>query len=258
MKRKLLIVIGVLMLAAIVGLTGCASGTGSPVSLSPSGLNVNVNSQQEGIVVNGEGKVTAVPDIATISIGVESQAATVSLAQSKASTAMTAVMDVLKKNGVAEKDIKTQYFNIQQQTRWDQNKQEPVVIGYQVINTVTAKIRELDKAGTIIDAAAAAGGDLTRVNSISFSIDDPTNFQNEARDKAIAAAKAKAEQMAKAAGVNLGKPTYISESSYIPGPIYRDTLKAEAAIEAPAAAPTPISPGEMEITVNVQVTYAIL
>ncbi|MFC1911048.1 SIMPL domain-containing protein [Chloroflexota bacterium] len=257
MKKKLLIGVAAIMLVAILAFTGCAAtGTGAPASSS--GVNVNLNNQQEGIWVNGEGKVTAIPDIATISVGVDSQAATVTEAQSKATTAMNNIMKVLKDNGVAEKDIKTQYFNIQQMTRWDQDRQQSVVIGYQVTNTVTAKIRQLDKAGTIIDAAAVAGGDLTRVNGISFSIDDPTALQNQARDKAMAAAKAKAEQLAKAAGVTLGKPSYVTESSYIPGPIYRDTyMKAEAAM-APAATPTPISAGEMEITVNVQVTYNIL
>jgi len=130
------------------------------------------------------------------------------------------------------------------------------VIGYRVTNMVTAKIREIDKAGPIIDAVAAAGGDFTRINNISFSVDDPTAYYEEARQKAVADARAKAEQLAELAGVNLGKPTYISEGAQ--APIYpRDLYYGEAGVPAPAP-PTPISPGEIELTLTVQVAYAIV
>jgi uncharacterized protein YggE len=99
---------------------------------------------------------------------------------------------------------------------------------------------------------AAAGGDLTRINSIAFSIDDPTPYSKQARDKAMADAKAKANQLASLGGVNLGKPTYISESVYYP--IYTSGAKADVA----PAPTTPISPGEMKITIDVQVVYALL
>ena len=123
-------------------------------------------------------------------------------------------------------------------------------------NTVTAKIRDIEKTGIVIDAVAVAGGDLTRINNIYFSIDDPTPYQEEARDKAMVDAKTRAEQLADLAGVKLGKPTYISENLYFPPPIYKDVQMREG---APAPAPTtPISPGEMEVTLSVQVAYAIL
>ena len=170
---------------------------------------------------------------------------------------MDRVMKALKDNGVADKDIQTQYFNIQKVTRWDKDLEREVVIGYRVTNMVTAKIRELDKTGTIIDAVAVAGGDLTRIDGIGFSVDDPSVYQEEARQKAMADAKAKAEQMAEVAGVKLGKPTYISESSYIPSPVMRQDVFKEAAAGAPMVE-TSISPGEMEISVNVQIVYAIL
>ena len=111
-------------------------------------------------------------------------------------------------------------------------------------------------AGSIIDIVVAAGEDLVRIDNISFSIDDPSVYQEEARQKAIADAKAKAENMARLSGVTLGRPTYISESAQIPPPIYRQDV-----FEGVAAAPavkTPISPGEMEISLTVQLTYAIL
>jgi len=153
------------------------------------------------------------------------------------------------------KDIQTQYFSIQKVTRWDNVTQEEVVIGYRVSNVVSAKIRDIDKAGEIIDAVAEAGGDFTRIDSIVFSVDDPSAYHEEAREKAIAEAKAKAKQLADLAGVTMGKPTYISESIQAPSPIYPRVMYEGAAIPAPAA--PPISPGETEISLTIQVIYAI-
>jgi uncharacterized protein YggE len=256
MNKKWLWVIGsVGLLVPIVALTACkVSIPEVPSAASP--IEVNVTNQQEGISVSGEGKVTVTPDVATVSLGIEAQAATVGEAQSEASSAMDRVVNALANNGVADKDIQTQYFNISQVTRWDANTQQQITIGYSVTNTVAAKIRELDKVGTIIDAVAAAGGDYTRVNNISFSIDDPTIYQKEARDEAMANAQSKAEQLANLSGVKLGPPTYISESSTIPVPIYQS-----ATTEAPAPTPaptTPITPGQLDVTVDVQVVYSIL
>jgi uncharacterized protein YggE len=241
MKKYWLAAIGLVLVLAAVGFSGCSTGE----------TKLNLNSQQEGIWVNGEGKVSAIPDIATLSLGVEAQAATVAEAQSQAAEAMNRVMTALTDNGVAKKDIQTQYFSIDQVTRWDDEKQQEVVVGYRVTNMVTAKIREIDKAGSIIDAVAAAGGDFTRINGISFSVDDPSAYYKDAREKAMADARAKAEQLAELSGVKLGKPTYISEGTIYP--VYQRSM-----YEAAAPAPTPISPGEMELTLSIQVVYAIL
>jgi len=120
-------------------------------------------------------------------------------------------MAVLDEQGIAEKDIKTQYFNIYPVRSW-QNDVETLV-GYRVSNIVTVKIREIDTTGSIIDAVAQAGGDYTRVNSISFTVDDPTEYYDEAREKAMENAGEKAKQLAKLAKIDLGNPTYISEGS---------------------------------------------
>lgn len=245
MKKYWLVAVSLVLLLAVVGFSGC---NGGPTTIG----TVDINSQQTGIWVSGEGKVTATPDIATLSLGIEAQAATVAEAQAQANTAMSAVMTALADNGVAEKDIQTQYFSIYQVTRWDDTTNEEIVIGYRVTNMVTAKIRDIEQAGPIIDAVAAAGGDYTRINNIGFSVDDPTPYYKEARQKAITDAKAKAEQLAELAGVNLGRPTYISEGSVSPPVIYRD-----AGMAIPAPASTPISPGEIELTLNIQVAYAI-
>lgn len=254
MKKILLMAAGLVLLMAVSTIYGCSSGSPAlPGTSSP--LNINVNSQQQGIWVNGQGKVSVTPDIATLRLGIESQETSVATAQSMAAEAMDKVMTALISQGVAEKDIQTQYFNIHRVTRWDNIKEQEIVTGYRVTNMVTAKIREIDKIGTIIDNVATAGGDLTRIDSIGFSVDDPSPYYDEARQKAIADAGNKAEQMATEAGVKLGKLTYISESSQqSPPPMYAGAM-FESAMAAPVA--TPISPGELEISLTVQLTYAI-
>jgi uncharacterized protein YggE len=247
MKKYWLVAVSLVLLLAVVGFSGCTPG-------STTIGTVDINSQQAGIWVSGTGEVAVTPDMATLSMGIEAQADTVAEAQSQAATAMNAVMAALADSGVDDKDIQTRYFSIDQVTRWDDFKDEQVVIGYRVTNMVTVKIRDIEQAGPIIDAVAAAGGDYTRINNIGFSVDDPTPYYEEARQKAVADAKAKAEQLASLAGVSLGQPTYISEGTVYTPVVYRDV--AEMAVPAPAPT-TPISPGEMELTLTVQVAYAI-
>ena len=253
MKKKWLWTLSFLLVIPVVILLGCSRSAPTTVGA----VNLNLTNQQSGIWVTGEGEATAVPDVATLRLGVEATQDTVEEAQAQAAEAMDGVMTALKDNGVAEKDIQTQYFSIHKVTRWDETKNQEIVIGYRVTNMVTAKIRDIDNAGSIIDAIVKAGGDLTRIDSISFSIDDPSAYFGEARGKAMADAEAKAEQLASLAGVRLGKPTYISESSYLPPPIYPRVAYEGVPMPAPAP-PPPISPGEMEITLTVQIAYAIL
>jgi uncharacterized protein len=251
MKTKVLLAGGLVVVLGLVGLAGCSAGSQTAGNQA---ITVNTVSQQSGIWVNGEGKITVTPDVASLNLGVSAQASTVSEATSQAAAAMNKIMDSLKANGVAEKDIQTQYFSIQPVTRWDDKNQQEIVIGYRVSNTVVAKIRALDKAGKIIDAVAEAGGDLTRINGINFLIDKPEKYYDQARELAMNNAKAKAEQMAKLGGVTLGKITFVTESSYVPVQNYPVMYKDSASGAAPS---TSITPGESDITLNVQVYYAI-
>ena len=249
----------VVITLAVVLVTAGLSGCGAPAAIirgEADSLQLNLNNQQEGIWVSGLGEVSAVPDIANLQLGIEAQGESVSIAQSRAVEAMDKVRTALKHNDIADKDIQTQYFSISDISRWDEKTQQEIVLGYRVTNTVTVKIRNIEETGSIIDEVALAGGDLTRINNIYFSIDDSTTYQKEARDKAMADAKNKAEQLASLAGVKLGKPTYISESFYLPSSYRYDMYKIED--EQAYAPSTIISAGEMDISLNVQVTYAIL
>jgi len=259
MKKGFLLVIGLVLVISLL-LIGCesqeSSGSTNGQGLSvPQNLSVSLtggSSQQTGIWVSGTGEVTATPDVAILTLGVQAQETTVKAAQSEAASAMAAVVNALKANGVADKDIQTQWYSISPVTKWDDKTNEQITTGYSVSNMVIVKIRDISKAGTIIDAVTEAGGDLTRINGINFTVDNPTAYYNQAREKAMQDAAAKAQQMASLAGVNLGKAIYISESGgYIPGPY---PLKDYA---AGASASTPISPGELNITISVSVGYSI-
>jgi len=237
-----------LMVVLVLGAVGCASG-GNQGSIS-------ITPQQNGIWVTGQGEAMAVPDIAELRLGVETRADTVAEAQTQASEAMDRVMQALQDNGVDEKDIQTWRFSIYPITRWIGERGEEQITGYRVTNLVLAKIREVDKADIIIDAVAEAGGDFIQIQGISFSVDDLSPYYEEARAKAVEEAKDKAAQLAELAGVTLGKPTYISEGTIQRPETFRN-LYAEAGSAAPAPE-TPISPGELKITLSIQIAYAIV
>ena len=246
--RILMIAAAMALLAPVLMLAGCSA-------VAPTATSITVASQQEGIWVSGQGEVQAVPDVAVLNLGVQAQALTVAEAQEQASQAMDAVMAALKSKGIAEKDIQTTGYSIWQQTRWDPNRQTEEVVGYQVSNNIQVKVRKVADAGTVLDAVVAAGGDLIRVQGIYFEVDDPSSYLDDAREKAVADAKARAEQLASLAGVKLGKPIYITESYHNPV-IYRgvEMAKADGGMPAPT---TPITPGETTITANVQIVYQI-
>lgn len=278
MKKGLMLLMACLMVAVtLVASLGCgakeeevAGPTGegnwwpsaSPEAASrdqsgasfPSYYPSSSNSQQAGIWVTGTGTVTVVPDLALLTLGVEAQASTVAEARAQAAGAMSAIMAALAANGVAEKDIKTQWYNIYPVRKWVDETREEVLIGYRVTNTVAAKIRDVDNAGVVIDAVVEAGGDLTRIQGISFTVEDPKPYYTEARQEAILDAIAKAQQMASVAGVGLGKPTYITES----GGYYPPPVPYPARAEAMADVTTPISAGETEVSLTVQMVFDIV
>jgi uncharacterized protein YggE len=241
--RKTWWVIPCLVVVLALGAVGCARG--GSVTVAPQ--------QQTGIWVTGQGEAMAVPDIAELRLGVEVQADTVAEAQAEASEAMGEVQQALKDNGVAEEDIQTQQFSISPVTRWISDRGEQEIVGYRVTNIVVAKIREIDKAGAIVDAVVEAGGNLTVIQDISFDIDDKTPYYEEARAKAVEDAENKAKQLADLAGVGLGKATFVSE-----GGGYSSIQTGYNYDLAAAKAATPISPGELEITVYVQAIYEIV
>jgi uncharacterized protein YggE len=260
MRKHWLILSGVMLAVILIGAGGCAYDKGaqfSPPSIAGyvGAPAITSTQQQVGLWVSGEGKSKATPDVVLLSLGIEAESKTVARAQQDAAQAMDAVMKALKANGVADKDIQTQRFSISPVTQWIEDQQRQIITGYRVTNIVIAKIRQIDKAGPVIDAVAESGGNLTRIDNIGFTIDDPTPNYSEARAKAIQDAMDKAKQMANSADIKLGKLIYMSENTPYVSPV---AMRNYAVMpEAAAPAPTPISPGELEIQVTVQMVYEI-
>lgn len=251
MKKHLLTAVLCLVLVATTFVVAGCDNDILPGNGNSSGI---IWSQQDtGIWVSGSGTVTVFPDVAILSLGVEVQAPTVAIAQAQAAVDMDRVINELKANGVAEEDIKTRQYNIYPVRRWIDDRE--VLIGYRVTNMITVKIRDIENTGVIIDDVVRAGGDSIRINSIGFTVDEPETYYDEARQKAMEDAKDKAAQLASLGDVTLGKPTYIGEGSFYIPVRYDNALKEAA--DAGAIPPTPISPGEMEISLTVQVVYAI-
>ena len=257
-RRSALMFLSLLAAAALVAAACTADDSDAPAAAPAApAQEITVGAQQTGIWVDGTGAVSAIPDVADLDFGVETRAETVAPARAEAAEAMEAVIASLRGNGVAERDIKTTYFSIQPVTVWQEGpsgEQTPKIVGYRVVNSATARIRDINAVGDIIDAAAAAGGDAVRINGISLAVDEPRPLEVDARRLALEDATAKAEQIASVMNVTLGGPVFISQQGGTPFAIQES---ASFARMAAADASTPISAGEQQITVRVQVVFAI-
>lgn len=203
------------------------------------------------IQVNGQGRVLVRPDKANINLAVETHAKTAKVAREQAAKAMTAVINAVKGLDIADKDIQTSYVSLSPEYA-DGNK----IVGYQLSNQMTVVVHDVDKAGTVIDTAVQAGGDATRVQGMSFAVENSTDALAQAREKAYEDAHTKAAQYAKLAGVGLGRAIHISEGSGVPSaPVFyageRAMMKSMAAVD------TPVQVGEQEVAVSVDVEFAI-
>ena len=217
-----------------------------------------------GIWVTGQANLEIPADIAQVSIGVESREVSVTDARQQAAAAMENVLAVITELGIADDDVVTSYFNIQPQTIWVEvsdslgRHSEPRITGYIVNNTVQVTVRDIDALGTVIDAAATAGGDLIRINSIRFTVDDSSVYGEQIRQMAATDALAKADLYARAMGVTLGPVLYLTElGSSVPMAKASPVLAEMAAMDA-GFARTPISAGDVNLSVMVQVVFAIV
>ncbi len=203
------------------------------------------------ISVQGVGTVFIKPDLAEVSLGVDISRTKLSEARSDAATAMNAVIAALHQLGIGDADIETSYLNIS--PTWDYSGNGQHVTGYQVDNILLVRVHDLDKLGDVVDNSINAGA--TTVNGITFELSDPTSAQSQARAAAVKDARARADELASAAGVTITGVSSINETSYtMPWPVYAD---ASSGVVAPAQPPTPVIPGNSQVTINVSVVYTI-
>jgi uncharacterized protein YggE len=202
------------------------------------------------VTVSGSGEMKVKPDMAVVTSGVTTEAATAKAALTKNNAAMAAVMKALKDAGIDEDDIQTSNFSVSPVYASPQpgHASSPQISSYQVSNQVTVRIRKLSGLGSTLDSLVQAGSN--QVNGISFDVADPSSVTNEARRKAIADARAKAELYAGAAGASVGSVMQISEVSMSPVMPVRYRM-AEVATDASV----PMAPGMNTLTANVTVTF---
>jgi len=203
------------------------------------------------ITVNGEGIATAAPDMAVLSIGVRTDAKTASAALRQNSTEMASTIKKLKDLGVAERDIQTSGLSINPRYDYSNNRQTPLLVGFTAANTLTVKLRDLDKAGMVIDQAVQSGANT--LGGIQFTFAEPKPLQIAARKDAVKSAQAKAELYAAAAGVRLGRVMTIQDG-YVSGPSPRPVM-ARMSMEQDAS--VPLQAGESSINATVTIVYAI-
>ena len=201
------------------------------------------------ISVTGEANISVAPDQARIDGGVTTEAKTAREASDANNAAMGKVLLALKGAGIEEKDYQTSRLSLQPQYATSSKSAErPGVVGFRASNRVTIKIRDVTKVASVIDVLVGAGAN--EIGGINFIVTQPSKHLDEAREKAIADARRKADIYAKAAGVTLGEPISISEEGAAV-PVFRSK------VAAPMAAGAPVAQGEETLSVSVSVSWAI-
>lgn len=209
------------------------------------------------ITLSGTGEVRLAPDMAVITSGVATQAATAGAALDENSAAMAKVIAALKAEGIADRDIQTSGFSVSPNYVYSDQRDAngynlpPQINGYQVSNGVTATVRDLSRLGAILDTSVTVGANT--VSGITFGVSDPTAALDEARRKAFADARRKAELYAELAGLKLGPVETLQEGGQ-PPVIEQPMLR----MAADAAMPVPIAQGELAFQVSVSVTWSLL
>jgi len=238
------------VLLSVVYLIG-ATRSGAPAVASTLGRAANASSTQSssgvaigtggsggpGISVAGRANVAGTPDTLRLDVSVVVTAPSVSEALASANRSAEAVQKSLLGNGVQKRDLAT----------------SGLLKGYQVSESITAKLRDLGRAGDIIGKVVSAGGNAIRVNGISLDLEDTGALVSSARSKAFADARTKAQQYAKAAGRDLGEVVSITEAVSTPTPI----AMPYAAMDSAKSASVPIQPGSQDVSVSVSVVFAI-
>lgn len=248
-KRVVPLAVGLAALLVFAGAFAAGCGATSPQTGEAPGSNALVNT----IVVSGTGKVTTLPDEASIQVSVQSEGTTANQALDQNSKDMQKVLDRLKAEGVKDTDIETSNVVVYPNRHWDEKKGQETTTGYRAENTITVTFTDLSVIGDVFAAAVEAGADNVYGPTWQLSEDNPAVAT--ALTRAIANAEAKAQAIAADQGVKLGEAIIISESSAsTPMPVYDRMASPEAAVDA-SITPPPITPANMDVTASVTVTY---
>jgi uncharacterized protein YggE len=241
-KELLIVVALAVLLIAILTTAAAPRAESQDLPSSPTLRN---------ITVVGTGTVSLVPDVAQVNVGAEARADTVAEAKAEVDRQMAAIHAALGRMGVDEKDIQTSHYSIHYEQELKPVMQEGPVPesqgGYRVSNLLRVTVRDVERAGAVLDAVVEAGAN--QVHGVTFTVSDRSSWQGQAREQAMADARARAAELGSLAGVELGAVQSVSEV-------------IGAWPSAMAAAPESIitggfAPGELEMSTRVQVTFAI-
>jgi len=229
---------------AALGQTAAPAGSTAAVSTPPARF----------IHVGGEGKVSVPPDVARVAVGEVTSGKDLGKVTQDAAAGLRKVLAALAKVGIAEKDVRTTRHDVAVERPWNGGKPGPIT-GYTVNDQVQVTVRDLSKLGAVLEQVTRAGGNT--VDSLSMDRDDPTLERARALALAYAAARTKAEALARAAGVTLGEVMAIEEATaqrVLIQPVFKRTMLAESASAEQGA---PVSAGELEVSGTVEVTFGI-
>jgi len=201
--------------------------------------------------VTGTGKISATPDIARVTVGIQENGPTVKAAQDNMNTVINTVSESIKKLGIDKKDIKTTNYSINPEYDYTDGKQK--IIGYNAGTNLEIIVRQIDKANSVIDTATAAGANT--VGGLVFDVEDKLKAENEARKLAFAEAKKKADEASKIAGFTLGKMVNYQENFNDNQPPRAYMMAAKQG--ADSSTPTELEPGSKELSVTVTLSYEL-
>lgn len=247
MKRLGFALLAATAMAACAGAPAASAQPPSPYPTPP----LSAIQPETTISVNGRGTVERAPDIAMITVGVSVDAETASAAMSQQTTRMNAVFAAVKAAGIADRDMQTSNLSLNPVYDYP-NNQQPRLRGYNASNQITIKVRDLANLGKTLDAVVKSGGNT--IQGVSFSIDKPEAYQNEARIEAIKDAQAKAELYAEAVGYRVKRIVTISEMDFFPQPV---PMMARMQMQDVSAEATPVAAGEVSLMQNVSVVFEL-
>ena len=202
------------------------------------------------ITVPGTGRVSVEPDIVSLRLGVSIQRESAGQAREDAASTMSAIIDAILGQGVARRDVRTALVTLGPVT--DYSEGGPRIVGYQLLNSVEVTLRDLEKAGALIDAALGAGA--STLDSLEFRLEDPAAAEEQARVLAVENARARAATIARASDIKLGKVVSVTESERGSG---GGPIPYARAMAMEAKADTPVEAGTQDISVAVTVTFAV-
>ncbi len=240
-RRSITPVLFALPLALGAAVSAHAQTAAPAVGIAADATLLNVSAQAEA---------SRVPDVATLSAGVVTQAADGNAAMRQNAEQMARVVAAIRKAGIAERDVQTSGINLNPQYRYAENE-APRITGYQASNTVNVKVRDIARLGQVLNALAAQGAN--QINGPSFQIDDPEPVQDEARVAALKKAQARAETYARSLGLRVRRIVSISEGGgggFHPVPVM-------AMAKADRLESTPVSPGETTLSVSLDVVFEL-